>query len=291
MSRRFEIRDRIQRMDASEHEEIARLLSTYEFPWDVTQALSFALFRTFAVPSIGRLLHDTGEFTKRTQKRHDDTVLVLDAILENGLGTDDGRAAVRRMNQMHRSYDISNDDMRYVLATFVVTPKRWIDEFGWRRLTPHEVDSQVSYYRELARHMGIKDVPETYAEFERLLDDYEAEHFAYDEGARAVADATVELFLTFPPNNRVPRFLMMPMMRALMGPDLCRAFHYPVLPGPVAKALRRLVWLRGRIVRFFPPRRKPFYARQLNYLRTYPGGYRVEDLGTFPAGCPVRSVD
>ena len=30
------------------------------------------------------------------------------------------------------------------------------------------------YYRELGRLMGIKEIPETYAAFERLLDDYEA---------------------------------------------------------------------------------------------------------------------
>ena len=33
---------------------------------------------------------------------------------------------------MHRSYDISDDDLRYVLATFVVTPIRWLDAYGWR---------------------------------------------------------------------------------------------------------------------------------------------------------------
>ena len=33
------------------------------------------------------------------------------------------------MNQMHRSYDISNDDLRYVLATFVVDA----DPLGGRR--------------------------------------------------------------------------------------------------------------------------------------------------------------
>ena len=37
----------------------------FEFPWDMNQALSFALFRTYAVPSIGDLLARTGEFTAR----------------------------------------------------------------------------------------------------------------------------------------------------------------------------------------------------------------------------------
>ena len=65
----------------TQYEEIARLAYYYEFPWDYQQALSFALFRTYAVPSIGRLLFDTGEFTERTQKRHDDTALVLESML------------------------------------------------------------------------------------------------------------------------------------------------------------------------------------------------------------------
>ena len=50
----------------------------------MNQSLSFALFRTYAVPSIGALLARTGEFTERAQKRHDDTVLILDAVLEHG---------------------------------------------------------------------------------------------------------------------------------------------------------------------------------------------------------------
>lgn len=288
MARRFAIRDRIERLDpVADHEEISRLLATYEFPWDVTQALSFALFRTFAVPSVGRLLHETGEFTARTQKRHDDTVLILDAILEHGLGSSEGRAAVRRMNQMHRAYDIANDDLRYVLATFVVTPVRWIDEFGWRRLTPTEIAAQTTYYRRLGRHMGIRDLPEDYPGFARLLDDYEREHFAFDAGGRAVADATIELFGTIPPNHLLPRPLVTAMVRSLMGPELCRAFGYPEPPIPVQRACRSLIRLRGRLVRWLPPRRRPFRVRDLSYVRSYPHGYRVEDLGTFPRGCPV----
>jgi hypothetical protein len=289
VSRRYAIRDRIQPLDpVADREEISRLVATYEFPWDVTQALSFALFRTYAVPSIGRLLAETAELTDRTQKRHDDTVLILDAVLTHGLASTEGRAAVRRMNQMHRSYDISNDDMRYVLATFVVTPVRWIDEFGWRRLTPVEIAAQTAYYLDLGRHMGIADLPESYDGFAALLDDYEASHFAFDEGGRAVADATMRLFFTFGPNRYLPRPAVRMLVLSLMGRDLCRAFGYRPAPAPVERLCRRLVRLRGRLVRLMPPRRRPFHARQLSYLRTYPGGQvRVEDLGTFPRGCPV----
>jgi hypothetical protein len=54
----------------SDYHEIYQQLATLEFPWDIYQALSFALLRTYAVPSIGQLLHRTGEFTARVQERY-----------------------------------------------------------------------------------------------------------------------------------------------------------------------------------------------------------------------------
>jgi len=57
----------IARLDPeTAYEEIYRVMTTLEFPWDMNQALSFALFRTYAVPSIGRLLDQTGEFARDT---------------------------------------------------------------------------------------------------------------------------------------------------------------------------------------------------------------------------------
>ena len=92
--KRFDLRRRTDRLDPeTQYEEIARILATQEFPWDINQALSFALFRTYAVPTIGRLLFETGEFTERVQKRYDDTGLILDAVLEHGL---DQRSRSRR---------------------------------------------------------------------------------------------------------------------------------------------------------------------------------------------------
>src|SRR3954452_8206052 len=161
-----------------EFAEIYRIMVGHEFPWDMTQALGLALYRTYAVPSIGGLLAETGEFERRTHKRYADTGLILDAVVEHGFAAETGRAAIRRMNQMHGAYAISNDDMRYVLSTFVVIPMRWLDRFGWRPLTETERVASANYYRELGRHMGIRGIPETWQAFSRLLDAYEREHFA-----------------------------------------------------------------------------------------------------------------
>lgn len=266
--------------------EIYRNLLVHEFPWDMNQALSFALFRTYAVPGIGRLLDRTGEFAERPQKRYDDTALLLEVPAVNGFDHPEARAAIRRINQMHRSYDIPGHEMRYVLSTFVVVPKRWMDDYGKRPFTGQEVRASVAYYRELARHLNIVDVPDTYAGFERLLDAYETEHFAHDPGARRVADATLELMLTFHP--KAASRAVEVFSRALMDQPLRAALGYAA-PSPRAEKLSRsALRARGRLLRLFPARRRPKLSADLPWIRSYPGGYRIEELGTFPPGCPVQ---
>ncbi|WP_040684785.1 oxygenase MpaB family protein [Nocardiopsis halotolerans] len=286
--KRFEWRDRIHALDAeADCEQIVRILGNHEFPWDIEQALGLALYRTYAVPSIGELLAHTREFTERTQHRYDDTALILNDIMEHGFGPGRGRDALRRMNQMHRSYDISNDDYRYVLSTFVVMPVRWLNDYGygWRSLSEHEIAASTNYYRKLGRHMGIKDIPETYEEFRDLLDSYEREHFAYTDGGRAVSDATLGLMVDFYPAWQRP--LVRPFTKALLDDRLIRAFGYPE-PSAVWRWLSgTALRLRARVVRLMPPRREPRWARQSPNIRSYPDGYDPSRIGTFPKGCPV----
>ena len=289
MAKRFARLKDIQRLDPErDFLEIYRCTVSYEFPWDITRALELALFRTYAVPSIGRLLAETAELTERSQKRYDDTALLLDTVVEHGFDSEAGRTAVRRINRMHHSYDISNDDMRYVLCTFVVTPKRWLDTYGWRRLSDHELRAFAAYYRTLGAHMGIHDVPQTYEDFERVLDSYEDEHFGWDEGARAVSDATLDLMGSWYPRPLAP--VVRKAGLALLDDSLLRAFRYE-RPGPLARGLTRgALRLRARVVRLLPPRSAPHYARQNAEIRGYPDGYDVARLGTFPTpgerGCP-----
>ncbi|MGC4998781.1 oxygenase MpaB family protein [Streptomyces sp. DT195] len=291
--KRFERLDRIRRMDpVADAPEIYRLSAALEFPWDYTRALELALYRTYAVPSIGRLLAQTAELTERSQRRYDDTVLLLDAVMEHGFAAHEGRTAIRRINQMHRSYDISDDDMRYVLSTFVVMPRRWIDAYGWRRLSRHEIVAATEYYRTLGRYMGIPDVPETFEEFEALLDSYEKAHFAWDERARQVSDATLGLMASWYPRPLAP--LLRTATLALLDEPLLRAFRYEAPSATITSLVRRVLRARGRLVRLLPPRRAPHFARQNREVKSYPNGYDTADLGTRPVpgmgGCPVRQL-
>jgi hypothetical protein len=281
---------RIDELDVeTDHAQVYGITSRHEFPWDLSQALSFALFRTYAVPSIGVLLHDTGEFTGRTQKRYDDTALILDHIGEHGLDSHEGRRALRRMNRMHAMYDIADADLRYVLCTFVAVPIRWLDDHGWRPMVEKEKQASARYYTELGRHMGIRDIPATWQEFGAEMDAYEAEHFAYDPRAREVADATLALMATFPPNHRAPAAAVVRFSRAFMDEPLLDAFRYPRPTAAERRTAQAALRARGMWLRRQPPRLLPQHARDIGNVRGYPDGYDVAGLGTFePYGTMTR---
>lgn len=287
---RFVWRDCILEWDPEHnYEEIYRILTAYEFPWDMMQALSLALFRTYAVPSIGELLADTREFTERTQKRYDDTGLLLGTVTEHGFDSTTGRAAIRRINQMHRAYHIPNDDMRYVLATFVAVPLRWIESYGWRRLTETEKVAIANYYRRLGRMMNIRDIPHTHQEFLEVMDAYEARHFDYNPGGRAVADATLALLRTLSPHHLLPAGVLRSFVYSVLDDRLLDALDYPRPSHFVRSLVNRALRTRARVVRWLPARAQPQALDDLGAFRTYPNGYTVEELGTFPAsGCPVH---
>ncbi len=284
----------IARLDPeADYEQISRIVAQREFPWDSQQALSFALFRTYAVPTIGRLLHDTGQFTGAAQKRHDDTALILEAIADRGMESDEGRSAVRRMNQMHGHHDISNDDMRYVLSTFVVSPVRWIERYGWRRGTDAERLAAVRYHQRLGHLMGITDIPDTYPEFADLMDTYERETYVFDSDSRAVADSTLDLFVTFYP--RPLRRLMRRFSVALLDDHLREALGYDRPPTWLVHLAHGSLRARGRVIRFMPSRRHPSLMRDSGRIRSYPGGFMIDQLGIFatqtPGGASIDPVE
>lgn len=274
---RYDVLHRIERLDPQHDcQEICRLVSTVEFPWDSQRALEFALFRTYAVPSISALLDATGEFANRAQKRYDDTAILIAEFSEWGYESERGRAALRRMNRIHHRFAISNDDYLYVLTTFIFEPIRWNARFGWRRLTERERLASFCFWREVGRRMGISDIPESYAAMEAYNVAYERNHFGYADTNRRVGEATRDLFLSWFPAPLRP--LLKPGIYALMDEPLLDAFGFPHPPNWQRRALEGALTLRARALRSFPPRRRPRYYTAQRH-RTYPRGYIVEKLG------------
>ncbi|MEO1678282.1 MAG: oxygenase MpaB family protein [Pseudomonadota bacterium] len=269
-------------------EEIVFRLGAWEFPWDIEKALEFALFRTYAVPSISNLLSRTGEFAERPRKRYDDTELILAEIVENGIESAQGQAALDRMNAMHGAYRIANSDMLYVLSTFVFEPPRWLARWGRRPLTEIEQDAIFTYYKRLGTQMGITDIPESRADFETFNRAYEAEHFRFADTNADVGKATRDLLLSF----YLPRALFpvaRPVAHALMDPPLRRAMGFADPPRLVSAIALGGMALRRRFLPLLPRRRRPFLQTKKR-RPTYPKGYRIAELGTFPGARDVQQA-
>lgn len=268
----------------TDFEEIARHLYACEFAWDIERALEFALFRTYAVPEISGLLARTGEFENRTRKRYDDTELLLAETIENGLDSASGKRAIARMNAMHGRFRIDNADMLYVLSTFVCEPIRWLDRFGRRPMTAAERRAWFLYYSGLGRRMGIEGIPEDLSEMSRYNETFEAARFRFAESNRRIAAATADLLLGF----YLPRRLVpagRPAVRAFMDAPLLAAMGQRPAPRWLARTLFAAMRARAAVLRRLPPRRTPHRLTQVP-RPTYPEGYRIEELGTFPDTLP-----
>jgi hypothetical protein len=274
---RYRILNELRTLDpVRDHQRIVFLSTCFEFPFDTTRALEFALYRTYCVPSISGLLDRTGEFARRPQKRYDDTDIIVSELMEWGYDSDRGRRALRRMNQMHGRFAIANDDFLYVLSTFVYEPIRWNARFGWRPMCVQEKLGMFRFWREVGRRMNIQDVPADYDAFEQFNVEYERKHFRYSDANHRVGAATRDLFVSWFP--RPLHVAVRPAIYALMDDPLIEAFGFP-RPSPL---LRRLVGgalkLRGQLAGLLPPRRHPRLRTAMRHP-SYPDGYTIEQLG------------
>lgn len=254
-------------------------LACFEFPWDIKKSLEFAFFRTFAVPSISKLLYSTGEFINRPQKRHDDTELILYEIMENGFESHQGAAALKRLNQMHGMFDISNEDFLYVLSTFIYEPVRWIERFGWRKLTENEKIAIFCFFQQLGNRMNINNIPPDFLEFETFNIQFEKKYFRYSPENQKIAESLRSLFLSF----YFPKFLhhvSESFVNAMMDDHLLKACGLSTAAKGKKKFMELLLKKRGGFVRLMPKRNSPFLGTQVKRT-TYPDGYKINLLGTF----------
>ena len=233
---RYDILHAIEKLDPErDHHRIIFLSTCYDFPFDTTRALEFALFRTFCVPRISALLDRTGEFLNRAQKRYDDTDIIVSELLEWGYDSERGKRALRRLNQLHGRFAIANEDFLYVLSTFIFEPIRWNERFGWRLLCEQERLGYFYFWREVGRRMNIRDIPADYNVFEGFNRDYEKQHYRFTEANRRVGAATRELFVSWFPSILSP--LVRSAIYALLDDRLIEAFGFP-RPSPLMRWLR-----------------------------------------------------
>lgn len=259
-----------------DHQRIVFLTARCDFPFDMTRALEFALLRTFGVPSVAGLLDRTGEFTQRTQRRYDDTDLIISTMMDFGYDSEKGNAALQRMNEIHNRFKISNADYLYVLSTFIFEPIRWIRRCGWRQMDEREEQALYYFWREVGIRMAIRDIPASYAAFEQYNQEFEQSHFRFTEAGKRVATSTIAMFATWfpwPVGQYVPA-----IMHSVIDDTLIEALGLPRPPGWLVSLVATTLRWRGRIAHLFTWRRGGT-LRSAEPKRSYPCGFKLSEIG------------
>ncbi|TXS08159.1 DUF2236 domain-containing protein [Streptomyces sp. adm13(2018)] len=271
----------------ADHQEIHRISSDSEFPWDYGRGLEVAIWRTCCVPAISDVLDGSGEFALRAQKRYDDTRILLGELVRGGYDSPRGHQAIRQINQAHRRFDIANEDMLYVLSTFILEPVRWIDRWAWRRTSETERLAAFYFFTGVGKRMNIRELPTNYDSFERFNREYERARFQRAASNHRVGTNILGLYASWyrrPVSDLVaatlPCRLDAPALDALgmsAPPRWARVVHRAGLRGH-AGAERVAPRLMARLMT------RPT-------ARTYPGyphGYDLADIGPQRTVPPVR---
>jgi hypothetical protein len=274
---RYDVLRAIEQLDPEkDHQRIVHLSFGYDFCWDSIRSLEIALYRTYCVPSISGLLDRTREFYENTQRRYDDTSILVAEMCEWGYESGRGREALERMNWAHGHFKIANDDFLYVLSTFIYEPIRWIDDVGWRPTCANERLGYYCFWREIGKRMGIVDIPPSYEAFEMWARNYEREKFQFAETNQRIGSATRDLFASWFPRIATP--IVRYSIYAMLDDGMLASFGFPK-PLPLTRPLLRAgLKLRGRAVRWLPPRRTAHFFTD-NPNRTHRDGYEISALG------------
>ena len=148
-------------MTTSDAFRIQQTIAELEFPFTYEKGLQFALFRTYGIPSISKLLVQTSQLSNNataTKRYADTTVLTIDFTLYPP-GSERAKEALARMNYIHGLYiksgKISNDDLLYTLSLFTWEPVRWVDRHEWRHLEDFEKCAFGTFWKGVGDAMGI----------------------------------------------------------------------------------------------------------------------------------------
>lgn len=259
----------------TKHLAIHRRVTAREFPWDYGRGLELAMLRNCCVPSIADVLATGGEFRKRGHKRYDDTRILLRELVRNGYESEHGRQALRQINRAHRPYEISNDDMLYVLSTFVFEPVRWIDRWAWRSMTEREKLAGFHFYRAIGGRLGVTGIPESYTEFEQFNLQYEYKRFANTANTRRLGAEVLDVYVSMygrpvrPAVRRLWSARLDSNARAALGisptPHWAKLLNALILHGHAGLECRAPKWCAKA------------FARPDD--RSYPEGYRLCQIG------------
>jgi hypothetical protein len=266
----YAIRRRIAALDPIvDNEEAARLTFEvlYGDPIAVHAGYLVGFSRQVAVPGIARVVYrgGGGENLRDVARRTDDSLTLLGAFLRWGHSSPQGRAAIARMEEIHKRFAITDEQKRYTLATLIFEAERVGRQLGFNPLTANQREASWRFWRGVAEQMPLGGLPSTAGELWRWMLGYEREHWGYTDDGRRVVDRFFEDWTTrwFP---RPARALARQALLAVMDEDLRAVLRLEDPSRRVQRLLRASarVYLPLTLVRPLPTNRSwmSYFARR-----------------------------
>ncbi|KAJ7117921.1 hypothetical protein C8R43DRAFT_1036904 [Mycena crocata] len=257
-----------------EAQEVVQLSFMHDMPTLAEYSLAFALFKTYAIPTISKLLWETKQLasSELVARRYADTEILIATWMacplagrlvtaEPGEPANDPRAsiALARVNWLHSKYKISNEDYLYTLGLFTFEPATWAARYGWRPLSPLERYAAFVYWAEVGRKMNIKDIPSTLEDFQAWILAYEEEYMVPAQTNHDVAKHTTGELLFMVPQAFGLRSFFEGITGSLLEDRVRIAMMQPESPkyaGYLVSGLLAIVAFTER--HLLLPRRKPW---------------------------------
>jgi len=229
----------------------------------------------YSSPRISRILSGSGELEHRVAKRVVDTIMLASSVMQHGYAGE-GRDAARRVNAMHRHYDIHPEDFLAVGSEEVVGSVELAERYGWRPVTDKEREAVNLYYSQQTQAFGSRTpLPATYAQTKALYEDYVERNVRYDPQNERLGKVLTKFLATLVPAPIRPLYRM--ILLAQLDDRVARACG-------IRPASRPVKWMTHTVLSKMG-RKDPIPDGAPNQLealirRVYPNGYKIDRLGT-----------
>ncbi|KAJ5127176.1 hypothetical protein N7448_007955 [Penicillium atrosanguineum] len=275
----YPTRESMANMTDEEAFQIQKGVAQLEFPFIFIKSLQFALFRTYGIPTISKLLTKTTQFSNPATalKRYTDTSTLVQEMVGNSPTSSRAITSFARTRYLHAGYRASGKilepDMLYTLALFALEPIRFIERFEWRSLSDLERcaigtfwksagDALGVSYDALPSGQGFRDGIQWLEELETWSLEYEREFMVPDVNNRETADQTTAILVYMLPAWLCPVGLQ--FVSFMMDERLRRAMMYDPPTAFFSALFSSLLMVRKLFLRYLVPPR-PYFLRYISF--------------------------
>ncbi|MGK2878297.1 MAG: oxygenase MpaB family protein [Solirubrobacterales bacterium] len=189
--------------------------------------------RQAAVPAIAKVLYRSGngDIATDPRRRNNDTIIFFTEFYRLGYKSEEGVAAVQRMEEIHSRFLISDELKLYTLATVMLEPDRLARQFGHDPFSPIDREARWNFWCGIAHAMGLELPADTREGFLQWMLDFEAATYANTVDGHGCYEGLVEDWLRWYPTWLPKReWLARQSLSGLLDPTLREAMGVDAPP-------------------------------------------------------------